>query len=377
MSVDSGASKRIPLTHVSACAVVIFCICGIADQMLADPPNAIAVIDDAQNRVLLFSRVDGSYMSALDTGEASLSAPFDVATGPEIVHEETTYPDTLIATDLREDRVVALDAQSGAVIKTLINGVHARGLERQRDGRMLLASGASGVRRYQADGTFEQTLIAYEPVDGPANAWDALVRLGTGNEPVDDILVADPTLDAVFRFDADGEPLGVFAREPGFRFPEQLAARLNGNILLADPLADTVWEFDREGALLRTIAALRPRGVAELVSGNLLIAAEDGVHVYEQHTGQPLSTSHPGMPEAAPRMAQDLRCPHAYIVGDMNGDGLVNSFDIDGFVLALTFPHEYAETYPGQFADCAGDVNRDGVTNSFDIDGFVDLLVGG
>ena len=62
--------------------------------------------------------------------------------------------------------------------------------------------------------------------------------------------------------------------------------------------------------------------------------------------------------------------------GDVNCDGLINSFDIDPFVLALSDPVAYAEAYP----DCdilSADVNGDGSVNSFDIDPFVDLLVGG
>lgn len=61
--------------------------------------------------------------------------------------------------------------------------------------------------------------------------------------------------------------------------------------------------------------------------------------------------------------------------GDLNCDGVVNNFDIDPFVLALTNADAYAAAYP----DCdmrAADVNADGVVNNFDIDSFVALLVG-
>jgi len=61
--------------------------------------------------------------------------------------------------------------------------------------------------------------------------------------------------------------------------------------------------------------------------------------------------------------------------GDMNCDGLVNAFDIDPFVLALTDSAAYAAQYP----DCNylnGDINGDGLVNAFDIDPFVLLLTG-
>lgn len=62
--------------------------------------------------------------------------------------------------------------------------------------------------------------------------------------------------------------------------------------------------------------------------------------------------------------------------GDLNCDGVVNNFDIDPFVLALTDAAGYALAFP----DCDihnGDVNGDGSVNNFDIDAFVALLTGG
>ena len=64
------------------------------------------------------------------------------------------------------------------------------------------------------------------------------------------------------------------------------------------------------------------------------------------------------------------------LLGDMNCDGLLNAFDIDPFVLALTNPAAYAGVYP----DCSvhnADVNNDGSVNAFDIDPFVLILTGG
>jgi len=60
--------------------------------------------------------------------------------------------------------------------------------------------------------------------------------------------------------------------------------------------------------------------------------------------------------------------------GDLNCDGLVNNFDIDPFVLALTDPAGYAQRFPNcdrMLADC----NGDGKVDNFDIDPFVKLLV--
>ncbi len=64
------------------------------------------------------------------------------------------------------------------------------------------------------------------------------------------------------------------------------------------------------------------------------------------------------------------------LAGDANCDGLVNSFDIDPFVLALTNPAAWEAAYSCNYF-CANDVNRDGAVNSFDIDPFVQVLTGG
>lgn len=64
------------------------------------------------------------------------------------------------------------------------------------------------------------------------------------------------------------------------------------------------------------------------------------------------------------------------VPGDLNCDGVINNFDIDPFVLALTDPAAYAASNPG--CDIMnGDINGDGSVNNFDIDAFVALLTGG
>ena len=65
-----------------------------------------------------------------------------------------------------------------------------------------------------------------------------------------------------------------------------------------------------------------------------------------------------------------------FALGDLNCDGMLNAFDIDPFVLALTDPAGYAAAYP----DCdalLADIDGDGLVNAFDIDPFVQLLTGG
>lgn len=66
-------------------------------------------------------------------------------------------------------------------------------------------------------------------------------------------------------------------------------------------------------------------------------------------------------------------CQPSFTRGDLNCDGLVNPFDIDPFILALTNPAAYHIAFPNCDIN-AGDINCDGLVNPFDIDGFIFCL---
>ncbi|HPM24405.1 MAG TPA: M1 family aminopeptidase [Phycisphaerae bacterium] len=63
-----------------------------------------------------------------------------------------------------------------------------------------------------------------------------------------------------------------------------------------------------------------------------------------------------------------------YVPGDLNCDGIVNFGDVNAFVLALSNPGVWAETYPHCPAR-SGDVDGDGAVNFGDINPFVSLIV--
>ncbi|MFH1746156.1 MAG: dockerin type I domain-containing protein [Planctomycetota bacterium] len=71
----------------------------------------------------------------------------------------------------------------------------------------------------------------------------------------------------------------------------------------------------------------------------------------------------------------ELRYAFAVDTGDLNCDGVINAYDIDPFICALSPNCDYAAEYPDcdkSLADC----NGDGVVNAYDIDGFIALLGG-
>lgn len=62
-------------------------------------------------------------------------------------------------------------------------------------------------------------------------------------------------------------------------------------------------------------------------------------------------------------------------LGDLNGDGLVDRYDLDAFVLATVDREGYAERYPDLDRLRRGDMNGDGVIDELDIEPFVERLL--
>lgn len=69
-----------------------------------------------------------------------------------------------------------------------------------------------------------------------------------------------------------------------------------------------------------------------------------------------------------------LRPGLAALLGDLNGDGEINAFDIEPFVIALFDPDEFQRRFPNVNRVAAGDLNQDGALDAFDIEPFLELL---
>ncbi len=65
------------------------------------------------------------------------------------------------------------------------------------------------------------------------------------------------------------------------------------------------------------------------------------------------------------------------VLGDMNGDGALDAFDVAPFELALADRTAYAATYPGLDPDVFGDMNFSGELDAFDVSAFEAALAGG
>lgn len=73
----------------------------------------------------------------------------------------------------------------------------------------------------------------------------------------------------------------------------------------------------------------------------------------------------------------DGRSVYPWLLGDMNDDAAFNEADIDPWVLALTRPKEYDAAYEHVWARRSGDFNGDGVVDTQDINGLIAHLMGG
>jgi hypothetical protein len=63
------------------------------------------------------------------------------------------------------------------------------------------------------------------------------------------------------------------------------------------------------------------------------------------------------------------------LLGDVNGDDLLDKYDVDLFVAALVDPVGYAAAYPELDRIQRCDINGDGVVDALDLESFVDLLL--
>jgi len=66
----------------------------------------------------------------------------------------------------------------------------------------------------------------------------------------------------------------------------------------------------------------------------------------------------------------------ATVLGDMDGNGTFDAFDVDDFELALADSAGYIAAHPGLDPDILGDIDGSGVLDAFDVDDFEALLAG-
>ena len=69
--------------------------------------------------------------------------------------------------------------------------------------------------------------------------------------------------------------------------------------------------------------------------------------------------------------------PLPVVLGDMDGNGVLDAFDVDDFESALADKQAYLDTHPGLDPDVLGDFDASGGLDAFDVDNFELALAGG
>ncbi|MFH1746964.1 MAG: S8 family serine peptidase [Planctomycetota bacterium] len=142
------------------------------------------------------------------------------------------------------------------------------------------------------------------------------------------------------------------------------------DLLLRDPLGAVhyAWTLDPETPYLAAVQDAPNR--RDNIEQVLVTAPMEGVWRVEV-----VGHNVPEGPQTF-SLCSSVDVEHVYATGDMNCDGIVNAYDIDPFICAVSPECDYAAAWP----DCdesLADANGDGSVDSYDIDAFIDLVAGG
>ena len=185
-------------------------------------------------------------------------------------------------------------------------------------------------------GLTAEVIETYDP-DGPGTKFWRITTTAGGNPHVDIPLGTWVTLETVYHRNADGK-LGITDKVWNQDHTELLLSVRAPNVFQAP-------DYDQMGGPLYTWFVYSDSNQFDPTRNFTRVIIDDlGV-------GVPI-----------------------YILGDMDGDGDVDNFDIQPFELALTDPEAYEIAYGLPDAENRGDIDQDGDLDNFDIQPFENLL---
>jgi hypothetical protein len=185
-------------------------------------------------------------------------------------------------------------------------------------------TGGAGYGFALKEYTLATTFVAAHPF--PGSPFGVISHNG-------ELLVSDTTNDDLVRVDpATGAILGVLHDSDGITgvdFPGQLSKTAAGNILtvaLVTPAG--IFEYDPNGVQLNYFdcgpaGASTPQGVHELLNGNILMGAGDGLWLFDRNSGT-YSTLIPGI-DANYISPRGAAAPTAYCTAGTSTNGCVPS----------------------------------------------------
>lgn len=230
-------------------------------------------------------------------------------------------------------------------VMTTIVGLSAAAARAQHAGDLWPAASAAGQLKLSDTGRSPAGFIDLPPASGLLQGWSS-------NDPgFDDITFAVPDDDSYPFTPGSQIRLRVVALDPalnvwtgGFQNIGAGATTLLGNTS-GDVHTHLIWHIRSNTPDFNPLKTLW-RGTFQLIDANGRYA-DSAAFVLK---------------------FRNVTC----LPGDVNGDGLVNNFDIDAFVATLLDP---ASATAAQ--RCAADIDEDGLVTNFDIDAFVTLILSG
>jgi len=272
------------------------------------------------------------------------------------------------------------------------------------DGSLYVSdSGGSSLEHLDANGNFIGNIVTGMYFPG-----------GFAISPVNgDIYAADFGAGIIYQYSAATQTTSVFANlndtDPssptyippgpnsylGGRTPSGLLVDKSGNVYVTDLFQNQLLELNSSGILVGSPVTVNipgqpipgdqfpsnsPTDITFARNGSILVANEGYSQADATGTVAEYDTSlnYQGLfADDLPSSAAITLTPPAFVLGDMNGDGTVNNFDISAFELALTDPDLYLAQNP-TLTDFLfrGDVSGNGHFDNFDISPFESLLTG-
>ncbi len=268
------------------------------------------------------------------------------------------------------------------------------------DGKLYVAdSGSTKLERFNADGSFDSVVanVSYQLANG--------FSFG----PTGDIFFADFGYGVIFHLDYGSETPTMFVNMNdtgstppgpnsflGGRTPAGLLTDYAGGVYVADLFQNQLLHYDNNGALVGSPTTVdipghpippfefpsnAPTGLLYDRDGTILVANGGYTQASPEGTVARYNTDleyQNLFADSIPTATTLALTPPTFQVGDLDGDGTVNNFDIGPFATALVNPWEFIYYNP-TLVDFArrGDANGDNSFDNFDIGPFENLLTGG
>jgi hypothetical protein len=251
------------------CAFVPLLLLGFAAP--ASAQTFLMMPDSTNNRIALFSTVDGSLVNANYFGLGGGTPIHAMQVGQEIWVSEQ-LGDRISRWSLTGSALGQIGGGAGGGLDNIRGmGLNNGTVYVTNDGTGNGATGDS-LARYDVSGNSLGVLT----LSGTTSPFGMLFHQGN-------MLVSSSSAnDDIHRYTLAGSSLGTFHNTTSLNFAEQMDFALNGDILVAGFSSNNIVRLDpNTGALISSFTASGARGVRQLSNGNILWTSGTGVFVFD------------------------------------------------------------------------------------------------